>query len=489
MSTQKGNTLEAMYQRIIDSIRSDTETAEHAFRTLSWVCNSQNQLDVDATRLAVSIEDEVFMYDAEAIPHGDTIVDICAGLIVIEKIETWSGTTFKFRLAHYTVHEFLEFNGSIPEHLSVNNGYHVRTLCRYIEWISSDPQIQQQELGRFESLYHHTEKQLHPYIGDSEGALTAATMISLLLNPASIPVIVSMFNTTLHWGRNIPEPSPLHLACFLGHTAAAKFLISDDQPDPDAMDLDFEDAEGPEPITPLHFAILSGNIDIVNMLISVGYTTEPIYAGANHNFLGQSCLHLAIIPDPNCVALVELLINSGADIGARNKQQQTPLHFAARHGNLPVLELLLQYGADEDAVDQFGCTPLHHAAGASREKDLSEDITEEERVAVVEALLDAGANMEIRDKIGNTPLHHTVSNLGWAGVVEALVERGMDKEVRNGDDMTAMLVVTRGMRWKRIMRGAEGERQMRRVLMALSGGIPVIVPMGMGRELMELGWC
>ncbi|KAI5785427.1 ankyrin repeat protein, partial [Pyronema domesticum] len=102
------------------------------------------------------------------------------------------------------------------------------------------------------------------------------------------------------------------------------------------------------------------------------------------------------------------------------------LHFAARHGNLPVLELLLQYGADEDAVDQFGCTPLHHAAGACREKDLSEDITEQERLAVVEALLDAGANMDIRDKIGNTPLHHTVSTLGWAGVVEALVERGMD---------------------------------------------------------------
>ncbi|KAI5816118.1 hypothetical protein BZA77DRAFT_369074 [Pyronema omphalodes] len=491
MSTQKGNTLEAMYQRIIDSIRSDTETCEHAFRTLSWVCNSENQLDVEATRLAISIDDAVFMYDADSIPHGDTIVDICGGLIMIEKIETWSGIIFKFRLAHYTVYEFLEVNDSIPEHLSLNHGYHVRTLCRYIEWLSTDPEIQKQEAGRFESLYHHTEKQLHPYIGDSEEEFTADTMISLLSNPAAIPVVVTIFNTTLHWGRNTPKPSSLHLACFFGHTTAASFFISQKQPNPDAMDLDVNEPDPqpqPEPITPLHLAILSSNPSLVSYLLSLGHSTNTIYHGSNHNFLGQSPLHLSISSHPSSLTLAHLLLTSGASISCRNKQLQTPLHLASRCGNLSVLELLLQHGADENAVDQFGCTPLFYAAGGSREKDSYDGLTEEERIEVVNALLDAGADLGRRDELGNTVLHHVVGNVGWAGVVEVLVERGVEREVRNIDGLTALMVVMGGMRWKRDMKG-DGERQMRRVLMALTGGVPVVVPMEIGREVVELGFC
>jgi ankyrin repeat protein len=41
----------------------------------------------------------------------------------------------------------------------------------------------------------------------------------------------------------------------------------------------------------------------------------------------------------------------------------TPLHWAARKGNLDVVKLLLENGANPNAVDNSKNTPLHKAAG------------------------------------------------------------------------------------------------------------------------------
>jgi ankyrin repeat protein len=49
--------------------------------------------------------------------------------------------------------------------------------------------------------------------------------------------------------------------------------------------------------------------------------------------------------------VVELLITKGADMHARDPNEQTPLHIAASRGYKEIAELLIAAGADVNAKD------------------------------------------------------------------------------------------------------------------------------------------
>jgi ankyrin repeat protein len=65
-------------------------------------------------------------------------------------------------------------------------------------------------------------------------------------------------------------------------------------------------------------------------------------------------LHVALNHGRSAVA--QVLLKHGADVKARNKINETPLHFA---GNEEVARLLLEHGADANALDIKNRTPLH----------------------------------------------------------------------------------------------------------------------------------
>jgi len=56
--------------------------------------------------------------------------------------------------------------------------------------------------------------------------------------------------------------------------------------------------------------------------------------------------------------IVELLIQSGADVNALEINGRTPLHDAANGGHLDVIDVLVRNGADLEAKDNEGMTPL-----------------------------------------------------------------------------------------------------------------------------------
>jgi len=69
--------------------------------------------------------------------------------------------------------------------------------------------------------------------------------------------------------------------------------------------------------------------------------------------------------------MVELLIDKGADVNARDEAGWTPLHYAAFNGHKDVAELLIAKGADVNAKNDYGETPLH-IAKHNDHKDLAE---------------------------------------------------------------------------------------------------------------------
>ncbi len=148
--------------------------------------------------------------------------------------------------------------------------------------------------------------------------------------------------------------------------------------------------------TPLHHAVLCGSGKLGRVLMTLMSSGADIAARSNK---GETPLHLAVRRDLSNIFL-EMLINPTV-INARDQQGQAPLHWAAifsveRQGEdlhphwnhvkglaRTSIEMLLDNGADIAARDNRGYTPLHLAASKQPILD---------QVRNIRSLLDYGAD-------------------------------------------------------------------------------------------------
>jgi truncated hemoglobin YjbI/ankyrin repeat protein len=142
--------------------------------------------------------------------------------------------------------------------------------------------------------------------------------------------------------------------------------------------------------TLLHAAAGDWDIDRVTLLLDKGAAVDR----------GRSplCNVAGRYVDPaersaECGRLVaEILVRRGADVNRpAGPEEQTPLHMAARRGNLAVAQVLLNGGAALEARDKKGETPLRRAVNCGHPEFVS-------------LLLAHGADVNTRDKHGRTPL-------------------------------------------------------------------------------------
>lgn len=103
--------------------------------------------------------------------------------------------------------------------------------------------------------------------------------------------------------------------------------------------------------TPLMHAARAGNVDAVNMLLLAGAQVN-----ARESWNGQSPLHWAAAEGHG--AVVEALIEGGADIRQRTNAGTTPLLFAVRKGDMRSVNALLAAGADVNEKRVDLATPL-----------------------------------------------------------------------------------------------------------------------------------
>ncbi len=90
------------------------------------------------------------------------------------------------------------------------------------------------------------------------------------------------------------------------------------------------------------------------MAATTSTTPRCIWRCATRNF-DNTPLHLAV----RYPQMLELLLQAGAKVGARNAFGHTPLHLAV--ADRRAVEILLAAGAEAAAANGFGKTPLDYA--------------------------------------------------------------------------------------------------------------------------------
>ena len=174
--------------------------------------------------------------------------------------------------------------------------------------------------------------------------------------------------------------------------------------------------------TALHKAVASGQLDVVDKLLTAGANVNVT------NKLGNTPLHGAVIMSSSSIA--DRLLAAGANINAVNKDGNTPLHIALRKKNISLVETLLAAKADINVANNEGDTPLHIAAFMSLD-------------SIVDKLLDAGAHTNTTNTSGDTPLHNAASCPSADSIVDKLLAAGANINAANNEHNTPLHIVVR----------------------------------------------
>jgi hypothetical protein len=182
-------------------------------------------------------------------------------------------------------------------------------------------------------------------------------------------------------------------------------------------------------------------------------------------YAGDSALHVAAAGYR--VELAKLLLEAGADCSAaRNHRHSQPLHYASdgylesdswdAKRQVRMIEVLLNAGADIHARDKNGATALHRAVRTRC-------------AAAVRFLLGAGGDATLPNKPGSTPFHLAVQNTGRGGsgaeqakaaqreIILAFLERGVSPSLRDGHGKSVLDWAKSG--WVRETLAGNGRRR------------------------------
>jgi ankyrin repeat protein len=173
--------------------------------------------------------------------------------------------------------------------------------------------------------------------------------------------------------------------------------------------------------TPLHFATTCSHLEVTRKLLKLNVEV---------NYKGSTPLPRA--PDMGSLdEVAQLLLDHGADVHARDKSGNTPLHLAATCGHLEVVRKLLKLNAEVNSRDDEGSTPLLLAS-------------EYGHAGFLRLLLDHNADVHVRDRDGNTPLHRAAFRCQLE-VARILLTRDVEVDAQNARGSTP-LHLTAGIR-------------------------------------------
>jgi uncharacterized protein len=135
-------------------------------------------------------------------------------------------------------------------------------------------------------------------------------------------------------------------------------------------------------------AILYGDMDKFSSLLGEVSDINAVTEGDRWNLLHRALVSVSASPLPE---MIKALIERGIDVNARDRYDNTPLHYAARSKKPELMQLLLDAGAEIDPLNRDGLTPLRLML-----------TTKPANLEAIELLLSRGANMNQKVAGGKT---------------------------------------------------------------------------------------
>ncbi|MCK4607910.1 MAG: ankyrin repeat domain-containing protein, partial [Gammaproteobacteria bacterium] len=134
----------------------------------------------------------------------------------------------------------------------------------------------------------------------------------------------------------------------------------------------------------------------------------------------------APIPARDHIAVVEHLLDTGADLEKSDAKGDTPLLHAVRTGNQQLAELFIGHKANLETKDKDGNTALHLALTMGH-------------FGLAARLINSGANLETTNPAGDTVLLHAV-RLQRPELIELALAKQANKEAKDTAGNTALLL-------------------------------------------------
>ncbi|KAJ5366656.1 hypothetical protein N7541_000597 [Penicillium brevicompactum] len=248
------------------------------------------------------------------------------------------------------------------------------------------------------------EGQVNPNVADSTGSYPL-TYASFMGHDETVAIIIEHGGDVDAQGGRYG--GPLLAACYGGRENTVRILLS--------YGADFN-AEYENQHSALHIASRSGYGKIVQMLLEYGADPNAKNFLCDTNLLGRafvladtSMMHMLLMhgADPNFSfgsnrvlhiachqgheEIVQMLLDFGADVNAKDRNSNSALATACRLGSKNVVQILLDSGSDVNAKDKNGSSVLHEACIAGSE-------------TIVQMLLNSGSDVNARDETDTSVL-------------------------------------------------------------------------------------
>ncbi|XP_033229226.1 ankyrin-3-like [Belonocnema kinseyi] len=154
-------------------------------------------------------------------------------------------------------------------------------------------------------------------------------------------------------------------------------------------------------------AIFQKNPCIVDLLLK---HNAPLNFTHSYSGMVFTPLHFAVMFSN--VQVVEVLLKKGVDVDVTS-ELDFPLHCAVQKEDEGIISKLIEYGACLDSVCSEGLTPIFHAVAAHKTN-------------AVKALAKNGASLNLASRNGDYLLHFALSNRVDENMIRVIVECGVD---------------------------------------------------------------
>lgn len=239
-----------------------------------------------------------------------------------------------------------------------------------------------------------------------------------LLYSAILPNASDIVELLISQGANVNHIGPggtsiLHDAVMLKTTNMVDLLIKH------GADVNAGDDFG----TPLHGAARSRSEPIVRMLIANGaIVNRRCEKGGTVLQVACDKIHTpGWHESPERVAIIETLIESGADVNAGD--HNTPLYMAALHGEEEIVRILIAHGADVNIFGGFYGTALQVAC-KTRE------------LAIIEILTECGAEVNSQKGFHGSALNIAREFGGFEAAERLLITHGaIELDAKDSEDV------------------------------------------------------